>query len=149
MPALGGVVLTGVLFLVAPRGPAGRDSTGPGIAAWVTRPSTGRAWAPAPEEVLAEGDELQLQVNAGSYARITLYRSDANGAFSFLHSQKVTGTSTLPLSVVLDEAPGPFTLYAVFSMRPVPEVTREQLQGERVELDGDRIEVRKLLVRRK
>jgi hypothetical protein len=61
----------------------------------------------------------------------------------------VTGTSTLPLRVVVDDAPGPFTLYAVFSMRPVPEVTREQLRGDRVELDGDHVEVRELVVRRK
>ena len=147
MPALGGAALTAVLFLV--RGPVVAEKNGPAIAAWVKRPSTGREWAPAPDEVLAVGDELKLQVSPGGFARITLFKADASGAFGQLHSQQVSGTTTLPFTLVLDDAPGPETLYVLFSMRPLPELSREAVQAERVELGGEQVEVRKRVVRKK
>lgn len=149
MPALGGAVVTLVLFLVAPRGAGAVAQGGPAIAAWVTRPSTGRQWAPAPGEALASGDALRLQVSPAGWARVTLFEVDASGALEHLYSQQVTGTTTLPFTLALDEAPGPVTLYALFSTRPVPELSRELLRGERLELDGERIEVRKLVVQKR
>jgi len=70
---------------------------------------------------LGAGDRLRFAVNPGTSSFVLIASLDGRGTASlfFPSTAVASGTTTLPDSIALDDAPGPERVFAVFSDRPL------------------------------
>ena len=121
--------------------------------------AAGAAELAAPDAVVGAGDALRFAYEAPEDGHLLVLDLDGRGEASVLHPFGAATSAPLPAgqreflpgSVVLDDAPGPELLVAVFSRRPVdaaPLLAALRAQAKRPEpslaCDGCRVSVLRL-----
>jgi len=131
-PVAAALVLTAGTFAYKARGPSSVDQEpavaikgGPALHLFVRRGD--RVFAPHPGDVLAPGDAVRFVVEPAGRRYLLVVSLDGAGKVSVYHP--FGGAESAPLasdarvevpgSVVLDRAPGPERIFAVFSNAPV------------------------------
>jgi len=110
---------------------------GPALHVFVRRGD--RVFVPRPREALAPGDAVRFVVEPAGHRYLLVVSIDGAGKVSVYHpfdgaaSAPLAGTARveLPGSIVLDRAPGPERIFALFSDAPVAvAAVRQQLERQ-------------------
>ncbi|MFO0584762.1 MAG: hypothetical protein U0229_21020 [Anaeromyxobacter sp.] len=132
VPALGLAIPLALAVVIAPRLLGGPETSpgvtfkGDGFRVAVARGGQGAPELAASDAVVRAGDALRFSYEAPQDGFLLVLELDGRGAAAVLHPwgaaaaapQKASQREFLPGSVVLDDAPGPEFLFAVFSAKP-------------------------------
>jgi hypothetical protein len=129
-PALALAVPLALAIVVVPRlvdGPPGVTTKGDGFRVAIARAAGGAPELAAADAVVGPGDGLRFSYEADRDGHLLVLELDGRGDASVLHPYGAAASGPLaagqrdflPGSVVLDDAPGPEVLVAVFSPRPL------------------------------
>jgi hypothetical protein len=141
------LVLAGLaLFLVLPRGrvhPAPDLGVKGGASLQVFVHRGERVWRAEEGEPLSPEDQLRFQVESGGLPYLLIVSIDGAGKpsiyypFNALRSGPVASGEpvALPYSIILDAAPGPERLYALFSRQPL-QATQVRAELQRIGSGG-------------
>jgi hypothetical protein len=149
VPVVAGLVLVAGTFAHRARGPAAVDQEpavsakgGPALHLYVRRGD--RVFAAQPRVVLAPGDSVRFVVEPGGHRYLLVVSIDGAGKVSVYHPFEGAASAPLasaprvelPESIVLDRAPGPERIFALFSDAPLSAAAVGQQLQQRAAAAG-------------